>query len=95
MAKKKRPKEIPEYFIVTDELDLHGASPDLVPEMIEEFINNAILLGYKRVRIVHGKGRSRLKYLTLKILQIHPVVVSFSDAPPESGGWGATIVHLR
>jgi DNA mismatch repair protein MutS2 len=63
--------------------------------MLQEFINNAILMGYKRLRIVHGKGKSRMKHITLTILRTHPDVISFGDAPPEAGGWGATVVHLR
>ena len=86
---------IPEFIRVTDELDLHGTSPEIIPEMIEEFLSNAALLGLKRLRIVHGKGRSKLKYLTLKTLKGHDLVKAYGDAPPESGGWGATIVILK
>jgi DNA-nicking Smr family endonuclease len=88
-------EDIPEYNIITDVLDLHGAPLDQIPEMIHEFINNAVLLGIDRVRIIHGKGRSRLKYLTLITLQSNQYVSNLHDAPPESGGWGATIVELK
>ncbi len=33
---------IPEYYIVTDVLDLHGFFPEQVPEMIQAFIENAV-----------------------------------------------------
>ncbi|MCL6640594.1 MAG: Smr/MutS family protein [Candidatus Rokubacteria bacterium] len=29
------------------------------------------------------------------VLARHPLVAGFADAPPERGGWGATIVRLR
>ncbi len=87
--------EFPEYFIVTDVLDLHGFFPEQVPEMIEAFIDNAIELGLQRLRIIHGKGKSKLKYVVRKELESNPHVAEFGDAPPEIGGWGATIVLLK
>jgi DNA mismatch repair protein MutS2 len=95
--KSNRDKEekFPNYFIVTDVLDLHGFFPEQIPEMIDEFIKNAVSLKLQRLRIIHGKGKSRLKYLVLKELEKNPHVVEFGDAPPEIGGWGATVVILR
>ncbi len=86
---------IPGYYIVTDVLDLHGVNPKLVKEMIEEFIENALILELEELRIIHGKGKSKLKYLTYKALENNKYVESFFDAPPERGGWGATIVLLK
>jgi dsDNA-specific endonuclease/ATPase MutS2 len=86
---------IPEFIRVTDELDLHGTNPGIIPEMIDEFVSNAILLGLKRLRIVHGKGRSKLKYITRKTLAANKFVQAYGDAPPDNGGWGATIVVLK
>ncbi len=54
---------IPEYYIVTDVLDLHGFFPEQVAEMIQAFIENAVSLGLHRVRIIHGKGKSKLKWM--------------------------------
>lgn len=84
-----------EMFFVTDVLDLHGFFPEQVPEVIEEFIKNAIILRLHRLRIIHGKGKSKLKYVVLKELEKNPHVTEFGDAPPEIGGWGATIVILK
>ncbi|MBN1352865.1 Smr/MutS family protein [candidate division KSB1 bacterium] len=87
--------DMPEFFRVTDELDLHGFFPEQVPEMLDEFIKNALELRLYRLRIIHGKGKSKLKWLVHKTLENDPRVASFGDAPPESGGWGATIVYLK
>jgi DNA-nicking Smr family endonuclease len=84
-----------EPFVVTDTLDLHGFFPEQVPPMIADFIENARELGLGRLRIVHGKGKSRLKWEVHQILKGHPEVSSYRDAPPDAGGWGATIVLLR
>ena len=82
------------YIEVTDVLDLHGTPMDIIPEMIDEFIKNAVRLGLHKVRIIHGKGKSRLKYISRSKLSNSPHVIAFYDAPPEIGGWGATIVEL-
>lgn len=85
---------IPEFIQVTDVLDLHGFFPEQAAEMVEEFISHAIELNLKTVRIVHGKGKSKMKWTVHQTLKNHPLVVRFGDARPESGGWGATIVEL-
>ena len=86
---------LPEYIYVTDELDLHGFFPEQAPEIVNEFIRNAKKLKLKRLRIAHGKGKSKMKWTVHQVLKEHPYVAAFSDARPESGGWGATIVELK
>ena len=97
--KKKRkaptPAGIPEFVVVTDLLDLHGFSPEQIPEVVDEFVRNAVELKLERLQIIHGKGKSRLKYLVRKQLQQNPFVVAFRDAAPESGGWGRTVILLK
>jgi DNA-nicking Smr family endonuclease len=85
----------PEPVRVTDTVDLHGFFPEQVAEVLEAFLENAGSLGLRVLRIVHGRGKSRLKFETLRFLRERPDVLGFHDAPPESGGWGATIVELR
>jgi DNA-nicking Smr family endonuclease len=81
--------------VVTDTLDLHGFFPEQIPHMIDDFIDNARRLGIRRLRIIHGKGKSRLKWEVYQSLKDHPEVESYGDAPLEAGGWGATMVLLR
>ncbi|MCI0495573.1 Smr/MutS family protein [candidate division KSB1 bacterium] len=88
-------EELPEYIEVTDVLDLHGFFPEQVPEIVEEFIKHALELQLSHLRIIHGKGRSKLKWTVYQVLKDHPDVAWFGDAPPEIGGWGATIVELK
>jgi len=85
----------PEFIEVTDVLDLHGFFPEQVPEIVNDFIQNALELKLYRLRIIHGKGKSRLKWEVHQVLKAHPQVAWFGDAPPEIGGWGATIVELK
>ena len=52
-------------------------------------------LGFRKVKIIHGKGRSVQKKIVYSVLAQSPLVLKYSDAPPEAGGWGATIVELK
>jgi len=63
--------------------------------MLADFIENAHRLRLPEVKIVHGKGKSRLKAIVWQELERNPLVVSFRDAHPLSGGWGATMAVLR
>ena len=84
-----------ELFHVTDTLDLHGFYPQQIEEVVNEFLIQAIQLKLKEVKIVHGKGKSRLKFEVHRVLKKHPLVEEFHDAPPYSGGWGATIIEMN
>ncbi len=98
MSKKKVhpvPAGIPERIVVTDTLDLHGFFPEQIPEIINAFVGNAVSLRLRTLRIVHGKGKSRLKFEVVRALERDERVAGFRDAPPELGGWGATIVELN
>jgi len=96
---KKRENDIPEEFKqgirVTDTLDLHGFFPEQISDAMESFIENARELQLKTLRIIHGKGKSRLKYEVHQVLKKSPHVQKFYNASSESGGWGATIVELE
>ena len=84
MGKKKHvtiPEGIPERIEVRDVLDLHGFFPEQIEEVVNTFIENAGTLRLKELRIIHGKGRSRLKWEVHQVLKVHPDVESFSDAP--------------
>ena len=85
---------LPEFFTITDVLDLHGTPPEIIPQMIIDFIDHAVELQLERVQIIHGKGRSRLKLITIQSLSEHPRVRHYYDAAPELGGWGRTVVTL-
>jgi dsDNA-specific endonuclease/ATPase MutS2 len=65
-----------------------------VQPVIEEYLSEANRLGLKALRIIHGRGIGVQREIVRKVLQQTPFVLSFSDAPAEAGGWGATIVTL-
>ncbi len=88
-------EDIPDAFVVTTELDLHGLFPEQVPPMLEDFLRNAREKGYPEVKIIHGKGRSTMKRVVLEFLEGHPLVDAYRDAWDSRSGWGATVVRVR
>ncbi len=75
-------------------LDLHGLRAQEAIERLDKFISDALIQGYDSLRIYHGIGTGKLAYAVREFLKTHPSVVSFCDAPPNQGGFGATIVEL-
>jgi len=80
---------------IEDHLDLHTFSPREIPSVVEEYLAQAALSGYQEVRLIHGKGKGAQRAIVQAVLASHPLVAHYADAPPERGGWGATVVFLR
>jgi DNA-nicking Smr family endonuclease len=85
------PVEIP----ITDELDLHTFAPRDVPDVVADYLEACRERGILTVRIIHGRGKGVQRAVVQRLLREMDHVASFGDAPPGSGGWGATIVELR
>lgn len=80
---------------ITDVFDLHTIQPRDVKLVVEEYLNEARRAGFRSVRIIHGKGIGVQREMVRKILGRTPFVIDWTDAPPEAGGLGATIVRLQ
>jgi dsDNA-specific endonuclease/ATPase MutS2 len=80
---------------VTDVFDLHTVPPREVKAVVENYLEEAHRMGFRALRIIHGRGIGVQREMVRSILSKTPFVVSFSDAPLEAGGWGATIVTLK
>ncbi len=76
-------------------LDIRGRQYEDANEMIFKFIDEATLLGYKELRILHGKGSGILRNLSREIAAKHPDVSSYADERLEAGGHGITIIRLK
>ena len=59
------------------------------------YLEEAHKLGFHALRIIHGRGIGVQREIVRGVLAETEFVESFKDAPPEAGGWGATIVTLR
>jgi dsDNA-specific endonuclease/ATPase MutS2 len=75
---------------IEDWIDLHTFRPREVADLVEEYLYQARLRGFRRVRIIHGRGTGVQREIVRSILKRHPGVLSFSDAPDR----GATLVVL-
>jgi dsDNA-specific endonuclease/ATPase MutS2 len=80
---------------VTDVLDLHTVAPRDVRPVVEEYLVEAQRLGFKALRIIHGRGIGVQREIVRGVLRRTAFVKEFEDAPLEAGGWGATIVTLE
>lgn len=80
---------------ITDVFDLHTVPPRDVKAVVEEYLAEARRLGFKALRIIHGRGIGAQREIVRSVLARTDFVADYRDAPAEAGGWGATIVTLR
>lgn len=80
---------------LTDILDLHTVQPREVKKVTEGYLADAYDAGFSTVRLIHGKGIGVQREIVRKVLERTEFVDTFTDAPPEAGGWGATIVRFK
>jgi len=80
---------------VADVFDLHAVPPRDIEAVVEEYLLEARRLGLRALRIIHGRGIGVQRETVRRVLARTAFVESFSDAPAEAGGWGATVVTLR
>jgi DNA-nicking Smr family endonuclease len=80
---------------IEDSLDLHSFVPEDVRPVVDEYLKEAASRGFREVRLIHGRGIGVQRASVQGLLAGHPLVERFFDAPPERGGWGATVVVLK
>jgi len=80
---------------IEDFLDLHTFKPKDIPDLFIDYFSACIDADIYSIKIIHGKGRGILKKRVQGFLKKNLMVKSFQDAPPEAGGWGATLVELK
>jgi len=80
---------------IEDSIDLHTFRPDEISLLLNDYFQACMEKGFKEVKIIHGKGTGSLKAGVVSFLEKSSLVDSYRDAPPEQGGWGATIVKLK
>jgi len=79
---------------IEDSIDLHPFAPAEIPSVVEAYLAEAQAAGFEEVRLIHGRGIGVQRERIRSLLGHHPAVISYADAPPQSGGWGATIARL-
>lgn len=74
-------------------LDLHAFSPRDVKSIVEEYVRAAVRAGVTEVRLIHGRGAGVQRGIVQAVLERHPLVRAFADAPESH--LGATVAVLE
>jgi len=77
------------------ELNVIGKRYEEAMAMVDKFLDDAIVLGYPHVRIIHGMGTGVLRKGIRRMLEKNKNVVSYRDGGPNEGGLGATLVYFE
>lgn len=76
------------------EIDVRGQRAEEALQTIQAFIDDAIMLDYHELRILHGKGNGILKEMIRNYLKAEPAVAAFRDEHVQFGGAGITVVEI-
>jgi len=76
-------------------LDIRGKRVEEVIAVLDQFIDDAILLGQSQLKILHGKGEGVLRKVVRDHLKKVKQIVSLADEHVERGGDGITVVILK
>ena len=76
------------------DIDLRGMRGDEALQRVISFLDEAVMLGYKDVRLLHGTGTGALRQLIRQYLSTNPLVASYADEQVQLGGAGITVVQL-
>jgi dsDNA-specific endonuclease/ATPase MutS2 len=80
---------------ITDVFDLHSVPDRDVTGVVEAYLEEARVRRFRYVRIIHGRGIGVRREIVRSVLSRASFVESYTDAPAEAGGWGATVATLR
>jgi len=76
------------------EIDIRGLRGDEAINRVRDFIDDAVMVQYHNLRILHGKGNGILRQLVREYLATMNVVRLFRDEHIDLGGSGITVVEL-
>ena len=76
------------------EVDVRGQRTEEAIQIIQSFIDDAIMLNFSELRILHGKGNGILKEMIRNYLKSEPAVKSCRDEHVQFGGAGITVVEI-
>lgn len=76
------------------DIDIRGLRVEEALERVRQLIDDALMLQFRNLRILHGKGDGILQQNIRKYLSTVEVVKSFRDEHPDLGGSGVTVIEL-
>jgi DNA mismatch repair protein MutS2 len=77
------------------ELDVRGQRAEAALSNVRSFIDDAVLLNVHELKLLHGKGDGILRQVLRDFLSSVPEVKRCTDAHPEHGGHGVTLISMR
>ncbi len=80
---------------IAAELTLIGCTGEEAVERTDKYLDQAVLAGHPRVRLIHGHGKGILRKVLQEFLRTHPHVAAVRSGKEDEGGQAATIVELR
>ncbi|WP_405100704.1 endonuclease MutS2 [Oceanobacillus sp. FSL H7-0719] len=99
-----KPKLTPEKTVATikgsnyhvrTELDLRGERFEDALHKLEKYIDDALLAGYSKVSIIHGKGTGALRSGVQDFVKSHPAIASARMGSSGEGGSGVTVLEFK
>lgn len=77
------------------QLDIRGERLDAALKKVRQQLDAALVSGTSGFSIVHGKGNGVLQQAVRSFLREHRDMLDYEYAPPDQGGHGKTVVHLK
>jgi DNA mismatch repair protein MutS2 len=97
---KSRPQQKIDWSLDTrrnrfsSEIDVRGMRTEEALQKVQEFIDTALVIQFRHLRILHGKGNGILRHMIRQYLESTGAVKSAEDEHVERGGAGITIIEL-
>jgi DNA-nicking Smr family endonuclease len=87
------PADAAVHLPIEPTIDLHAFAPRDVASVVDEYVHAAHDAGLREVRLIHGRGIGVQRGRVQSVLERHPLVAEFWDAPESH--LGATIARLK
>lgn len=104
IAKAQKPNDTSKNVVINKpinntqlplECNVIGKRVDEALQIVEKYLDSAVLKGMHEVRIVHGKGSGALRNAIHDYFKTHPNIATFRLGQYGEGEWGVTIAELK
>jgi DNA-nicking Smr family endonuclease len=66
-----------------------------VASVVDEYVRAAHAAGLREIRLIHGRGKGVQRALVQNVLDRHPLVIEFFDAPESHLGATVAVLDVR
>jgi len=77
------------------ELDVRGLRTLEAVEALDQWMDDALMLGFREIKLIHGIGNGILRNQLRAHLKKNSLIAQISDAEKMDGGQGSTIIILK